>query len=130
VLELAGGHVQPLLACRRSSCQQLLCGSRVVLQLLFRVQPGTKMQHCLSCPCAVLVMHSCCCLLPVVVCIKVKLLVDVGAADPCLPDRWQQTALDEARKSGALPVVSYLATKVPGGEGACLAGLVCVHVFL
>lgn len=53
--------------------------------------------------------------------LQVKVLVEVGAADPCLTDRWQQTALDEARKSGAVPVVAYLAAKVPGVlYGCCL----------
>jgi hypothetical protein len=47
-------------------------------------------------------------------CLQVKLLVEVGSADPCLPDRWQQTALDEARRAGAVPAVAYLASKVPG----------------
>lgn len=42
------------------------------------------------------------------------MLVEVGAADPCLTDRWQQTPLDEASRAGALPVVHYLSTKVPG----------------
>lgn len=46
--------------------------------------------------------------------LQVKLLVEVGAADPCLPDRWKQTALDEARRAGAVPVVAYLTSKVPG----------------
>lgn len=45
---------------------------------------------------------------------QVKVLVEVGAADPCLPDRWQQTALDEARSAGAAPVVTYLSSRVPG----------------
>jgi hypothetical protein len=45
---------------------------------------------------------------------QVKVLVEVGAADPCLPDWWQQTALDEARSAVAAPVVTYLSSRVPG----------------
>ncbi|KAG2444345.1 hypothetical protein HXX76_001101 [Chlamydomonas incerta] len=38
----------------------------------------------------------------------VKLLVEEGGADPGFQDRWGNTALDEARRVGAAPVVAYL----------------------
>ncbi|GLC44797.1 hypothetical protein PLESTB_001212900 [Pleodorina starrii] len=38
----------------------------------------------------------------------VKLLVEEGGADPNFQDRWGNTALDEARRVGATPVVAYL----------------------
>jgi hypothetical protein len=45
--------------------------------------------------------------------LQVRLLVEVGAADPSLMDRWQQTPLQEATRSGAAPLVSYLSGKAP-----------------
>ncbi|EFJ46903.1 hypothetical protein VOLCADRAFT_62022, partial [Volvox carteri f. nagariensis] len=38
----------------------------------------------------------------------VKLLVEEGGADPNFQDRWGNTALDEARRVGAAPVLAYL----------------------
>ncbi|GIL56055.1 hypothetical protein Vafri_11509 [Volvox africanus] len=38
----------------------------------------------------------------------VKLLIEEGGADPNFQDRWGNTALDEARRVGATPVVAYL----------------------
>lgn len=38
----------------------------------------------------------------------IKLLIEEGGADPNFQDRWGQTALDEARRVGAAPVVTYL----------------------
>ncbi|GLC44798.1 hypothetical protein PLESTB_001212800 [Pleodorina starrii] len=41
----------------------------------------------------------------------VKLLVEEGGADPNFQDRWGNTALDEARRVGATPVVAYLESR-------------------
>jgi hypothetical protein len=49
---------------------------------------------------------------------QVRQLVEVGAADPSLMDRWQQTPLQEATRSGAAPLVSYLSGKAPA-TGEC-----------
>ncbi|KAG2444347.1 hypothetical protein HXX76_001103 [Chlamydomonas incerta] len=38
----------------------------------------------------------------------VKILIEDGGADPLFQDRWGNTALDEARRVGAAPVVAYL----------------------
>ncbi|GLI61752.1 hypothetical protein VaNZ11_004204 [Volvox africanus] len=41
----------------------------------------------------------------------VKLLIEEGGADPNFQDRWGNTALDEARRVGATPVVAYLESR-------------------
>ncbi|KAG2444346.1 hypothetical protein HXX76_001102 [Chlamydomonas incerta] len=46
----------------------------------------------------------------------VKLLVEEGGADPGFQDRWGNTALDEARRVGAAPVVTYLEGLLKGDE--------------
>ncbi|KAG2447078.1 hypothetical protein HYH02_007828 [Chlamydomonas schloesseri] len=46
----------------------------------------------------------------------VKLLVEEGGADPGFQDRWGNTALDEARRVGAAPVVAYLEGLLKGDE--------------
>ncbi|KAG2447079.1 hypothetical protein HYH02_007829 [Chlamydomonas schloesseri] len=38
----------------------------------------------------------------------VKIMIEDGGADPGFQDRWGNTALDEARRVGAAPVVAYL----------------------
>jgi hypothetical protein len=35
-------------------------------------------------------------------------MVDVGGANVGVTDRWEQTPLDEARRVGATPVVTFL----------------------
>lgn len=54
------------------------------------------------------------------ICMQVKLLIEVGGADPSLEDRWEQTPLDEARRIVATPVVEYLSGVVQG-EYLCFA---------
>lgn len=52
---------------------------------------------------------------------QVKMLVEFGKANPLSEDRWHQTPLDEARHVGALPVISYLQSKVAGkSQELCL----------
>ncbi|KAG2447077.1 hypothetical protein HYH02_007827 [Chlamydomonas schloesseri] len=48
----------------------------------------------------------------------VKLLVEEGGADPGFQDRWGNTALDEARRVGAAPVVAYLERLMAADGGA------------
>lgn len=109
--------MQPALAFSCANVQQGLCGERHGSVAESRAS-GWLVASLPHPPCFLFVTNCCCCCCCCL--LQVKLLVEVGAADPCLPDRWQQTALDEARKSGALPVVSYLATKVPGVEANLL----------
>ncbi|KAG2493569.1 hypothetical protein HYH03_008088 [Edaphochlamys debaryana] len=61
----------------------------------------------------------------------VKLLIEQGGADPEFQDRWGNTALDEARRVGAAPVVAYLERQQEGarsgGGGAASADKGRVH---
>jgi hypothetical protein len=53
--------------------------------------------------------------------LQVRLLVEIGAADPSLQDRWQQTPLQEATRSGAAPLVGYLSGRTPVTTGTAAA---------
>jgi ankyrin repeat protein len=73
---------------------------------------------CYAMLCYVMLCYVMLCYVMLLSNLQVRLLVEVGAADPSLVDRWQQTPLQEATRSGAAPLVSYLSGKAPAaGEG-------------
>lgn len=53
---------------------------------------------------------------------QVKVMIEQGKADAAFADRWGNTALDEARRVGAAPVVAYLEPLVSKAQVAATVG--------